>query len=80
MLKTQNISSYLETSIVIIESNFFGQLLNIALRLYMYFYMVMSHFLAKQIKSSLKLFTRTYRIAKDFEHLPGEDTSIIQLN
>ena len=38
----------------------------------MQFFMVMSHSLLKQIKSSLKQFTRTYRIAKDFEHLPGK--------
>ena len=54
---------------MIIESNSFGKLLNIALRLCMYFYMVMSHFLVKQIKSSLKLFTSTYRIVNNFEHL-----------
>ena len=47
------------------------------MRLYMYFYMVMSHFLMKQIKSFLKLFTSTYRTAKDFKHLPVGDTSII---
>ena len=43
----------------------------------MYFYMVMSHFLMKQIKSFLKLFTSTYRTAIDFKHLRVGDTGII---
>ena len=47
------------------------------MRLYMYFYMVMSHFLMKQIKSFLKLFTSTYGTAIEFKHLPVGDTSII---
>ena len=50
---------------------------NIVMRLYMYFYMVMSYFLMKQIKSFLKLSTSTYRTAKDFKYLPVGDSSII---